>query len=459
MEELKKITNSKKINAKAKAPLHFYAYALLFCLSIIALNPFALLRGTIWTQPKIFCVALIVLVHLFILWQKRQQVIPLRGWWYQACAWSIFLAFGLVSTVLSPFPIRSLIGHEITADGLLYWFLMAGFVLTNNLVLKQYPNLLHWQLRGILVGATLVALSIYPQLANWKLDYTVHSGQLWTETEHILVTAVYRDHQPIGLYSHRGYAAFTLAIASVLSLGALQSFLLPARVALPVMILCAVTLSLAKVRGAIAAMLAGWLFLALSAPQHAPTKRTLILLSLIGVLSFSWVTVERRVRDADIYASTPFGVAVKHFTSDRVYLWQKTWSRFLERPWIGWGLNGYSIADATELCPEETFPVVLEDYYVQCQSQSLQTTTIEIKAIKAHNILLDWMISIGIPGTISYISLILSSIQGNKESQGIRLGLLICYQFYGITWFDCAQITHLGLWGLSTSVNTKQTSK
>lgn len=384
-----------------------------------------------------------------------------KRWRRQAWAWGIFLAFGLISTVFSPFPVRSLMGHEITADGLLYWLLIAGFMLTNGLILQQYPHLFHWQLRGILMGTTLVAFSMYPQLINWKLDYTIHSGQLWPDTDHVLATAIYRNQQPIGLYSHRGYASFSLSMASVLSLAALQNRWVSSRIAFSLMVLYAVTLSLAKVRGAMLAMLAGWFWLAVTSRQHRSTRLMLITFSLIGGLSFTWATMERDVRDAELYAQTPLGVIIKHFTSDRVFLWHKARLAFLERPWIGWGLNGYSIADATKLCPEGAEPVYLSDYYVVCQDRLSQIIEVPTEAIKAHNLLLDWIVSIGGSGIISYIFLIKVSIPSGEKIQGFALGILVCYQVYGLTWFDCAQISHLGWWGLTApelKLNAKQSS-
>jgi O-Antigen ligase len=363
-----------------------HVYALLFCLTIIALNPVALFRGNIWTQPKIFCVAGIVVVHIGLLLVRRSSLPLTRQWLCQALGWCIFLIFGLISTLASPFPARSFWGHGITA---------------------AHPHLFYWQLRGILVGAVLVALSMYPQLLNWKIDYTIHSGQMWPGTSHVLATAVYQNHQPIGLYSHRGYAGFTLAMGAVLGIVSLKNQWLSKRVALYVSLLCAMTLSLAGVRGALLAMLAGWLWLVLTSPQSQLIRRMFIALSLIGLLSFGWVTVERRVGDSEIYASTRMEAVVRHFTSDRVYLWRKAWKGFLKRPWLGWGFSDYSMVDATFLCPEVTSPIALADYFVYCQMSSGEIIEKPAEAIKAHNLVLDEYVSLGILGASSYFLLVL----------------------------------------------------
>lgn len=89
-------------------------------------------------------------------------------------------------------------------DGLLYWLLIAIFTLSNNLLLKLHPELFRSQLQGLIIGGVILALSIFPQVINWRIDYTATSGQLFQS--HILASTIFKNHQPIGLYSHRGHA-------------------------------------------------------------------------------------------------------------------------------------------------------------------------------------------------------------------------------------------------------------
>ncbi|NJM98041.1 MAG: O-antigen ligase family protein [Phormidesmis sp. RL_2_1] len=375
-----------------------------------------------------------------------------KQWRQQALAWSVFLTFGLLSTLSSPFPIRSFLGHGITADGWLYWFLLSGFTLTNSLVLQHYHKLFYWQIRGILVGITLIALSAYPQLIDWKIDYTIHSGQLWPETSHVLATAVYRNHQPISLYSHKGIAGFTLALGAVLGLVALRKELLAPIVALVLTALYAVTLSLMQVRGAMLAMLAGWLWIVVTVPYSKRIKRTLIILSVIGVISFGWATAERRITNAELYASTPLEAALKHFTSDRVYLWQKSWRGFIERPWVGWGFSGYSIVYADRACPKGTSLTELGDYEAFCQRSTGERLMIPTGSTKAHNLFVDEFLSLGILGANSYFALLVVYARKSPQRNGISVPLFVVYLVYTLTWFDCGQISHLGWWALSGQI-------
>jgi hypothetical protein len=376
-------------------------------------------------------------------------------WWQQALCWVIFLVFGLISTLQSPFPARSFWGHSITADGLVYWFLLAGFVLTNSLLLQRRPQLFRWQLIGILAGAALLALSMYPQMLNWKIDYTIHSGQLWPGTKHILVTGIHKSQQPIGSYSHRGYAGFTLAMASVLSVIALKNKWLPMYLTLPLTIFYTITLSLSGVRGAIVAMLMGWLWLFFVAPQRRVVARVLVVLSLVSVLGLGWATLDRRIENADVYASTPMGVVLKHVTSDRVYLWWKAKKSITARPWLGWGFSGYSIADATILCGTSMELVALEEYYLYCKSDFGDVVTKVEESTSAHNFFLDKALSLGILGTASYLVLLGCYVANVSKMSPLALGAIIAYFVYLITWYDSGQLSHQAWWVLSFQVFQK----
>ncbi|WP_407883977.1 hypothetical protein [Scytonema sp. NUACC26] len=130
--------------------------------------------------------------------------------------WEIFLGVGLISTLTSPFPLRSLLGQEQMGDGLLYWVLIAIFTLSNTLLLRLHPELGRSQLQGLVIGSVILAISIFPQAINWKIDYTVTSGQILREN--ILASTIFQNQQPIGLYSHRGHASFVLAATAVMTL-------------------------------------------------------------------------------------------------------------------------------------------------------------------------------------------------------------------------------------------------
>lgn len=122
--------------------------------------------------------------------------------------------------MFSPFPLRSLFGQNEMGDGWLYWLLIAAFTLSNTLVLRHCLSIAIPQIQGLLIGGVILALSIFPQVLNWKIDYTVTTAQLLREN--ILVSTIFQAQQPIGLYSHRGHAAFVLAAVVILAIVAWQ---------------------------------------------------------------------------------------------------------------------------------------------------------------------------------------------------------------------------------------------
>lgn len=164
------------------------------------------MRGEIWTQPKVFAILLICILNCLILWEDRENLKLPQSWKINRLLWEIFLGIGLIATVVSPFPWRSLLGQEQMGDGLLYWLLIAIFTLSNNLLLRLHPKLARSQLQGLVIGGVILAISIFPQTINWRIDYTATSGQLLRDN--ILASTIFQNQQPIGLYSHRGHASF-----------------------------------------------------------------------------------------------------------------------------------------------------------------------------------------------------------------------------------------------------------
>lgn len=236
-----------------------YLYTLLFSLSIILINPWGLSRGEIWTQPKVFVVLLISLLNLFFLWKDRFALTIPRSWFINRLLWELFLGIGLLSTLQSPFPLRSLFGQEQMGDGWLYWLIIAVFTLSNTLLLRVYPELLRSQLNGLLIGGVIVALSIFPQVIDWRIDYTATMGQLLQEN--VLASTIFVQQQPIGLYSHRGHAAFVLTATGVLSLVGWRWGWLSLKVTKAVLFAIVAALLLTQTRMGILAMLVATAYL------------------------------------------------------------------------------------------------------------------------------------------------------------------------------------------------------
>ncbi|NEZ54494.1 hypothetical protein DXZ20_02050 [Leptolyngbyaceae cyanobacterium CCMR0081] len=104
------------------------------------------------------------------------------------------------------------------------------------------------------------------------------------------------------------------------------------------------------------------------------------------------------------------------------------------------------IAEADKYCsPYEV--VYIGNSQAFCQDENTIYSSGHLNT-KAHNIFLDDLVSIGIVGLLTKIFLFrthMNFIKENFTSQAITIVDLI----YLLTWFDCAQCSHLAWWFMS----------
>ncbi|WP_375512751.1 O-antigen ligase family protein [uncultured Nostoc sp.] len=384
---------------------------ILFTLSIILINPFGLDRGSIWTQPKILIIELICILNLFIISQHKLKLSKL--WKIAGFLWGLFLLVGAIATINSPEPMRSLLGQSIAKDGLLYWGLIALFTLSNALVLKLKPEIAKQQLKGLIIGGVILGLSIFPQILNWHIDYTVTSGQLFKS--HILKSSIYREQQPIGLYSHRGFASFTLAAVGIIALVGWRSSWINKRFAA---VTCAViipALLFTQTRAGLLAFVVGAGYLL--GRKH---YKLIFVGAIACILIITTFSQTRNVNNDSI---------ISNLTSNRDYLWKISTTRIKMRP-FGWGFDGFEIA------------------YPHLPDGTIKTEP--ITATKAHNLFIDTALSVGIIGLAVYLGLINFCLWYVLKSSYRDIGAVaIAYLIFTFTWYECAQYTHIFWWSLS----------
>jgi O-antigen ligase len=410
-------------------------YTLLFALSIVVINPWGLSRGEIWTFPKVLILILLTIFNLSIVWEERKSFKIPRNWFVSLALWLVFLGIGFLSTQLSPFSDRSLLGQNEMGTGWLYWLVLGIFTLSNTLLLKLQPALLRSQLFGFLIGGIILALSIFPQTLDWRIDYTATMGQLLKDN--VLTSTIFQNHQPIGFYSHRGHAAFVLAVVSVLYLVAWRwKWIATSAFALcltPIIL----ALFLTKTRAGILV-----LFVATAYLLGKKYSKFLIPAALICLLFVGAVTTTRSI------AGLPL---IKQITSDRVYLWQLAGRGISQRPWFGWGFDGFGIAYPYTLSPKKTPQIVrLGSFSFDYQQADGRIGTRNIISHKAHNLILDTAVSVGILGTLFYVALWAWNLWQTIKSpaRGIEAAV-IAYLVFTFTWFECAQFSHIAWWVLS----------
>ncbi len=412
-----------------------YLYTLLFSLSIILINPWGTSRGLIWTQPKIFVLLLLCLLNLSILWKERSRLTIPNNWKIGKLLWELFLGIGLLSTILSPFPLRSFWGQDEMGDGWLYWLVIAVFTLSNTLLLRHHPELLRPQFNGLLVGGVILAISIFPQAIDWRIDYTATIGQ--TFKANVLTSTVFQAHQPIGFYSHRGHAAIVLAVTALLALVGWLWQWISNRYFTMNLALIIPALLMTQTRAGILALLVAAAYLLGQKYYKLLVPAVLVCLLLITIM-----TSTRQIAGLSV---------IKQVTSDRIYLWQLSVQGISQRPLLGWGFDGFGIAYPFVRDPKFSPTIVgLGDNSFSYLGKNKQPQVKPLISNKAHNSILDTTLSVGVLGLLSYSTLLGFYLWRVIKSplRGI-VAIALAYFIFSLTWFECAQFSHLVWWALS----------
>ena len=433
-------------------------YSLLFALSLVLINPWGIQRGDIWTQPKLLAMQLITTCNSWVLLHHQRQgrlTIPLT-WKVGSGFWLLFLGVGLTATLLSPFPLRSLWGQTTLGDGWVYWVLLAAFVLSNALVLHVAPTLLRPQLYGLLIGGVIVALSIFPQVFDWRIDYTATSGLVSLSNPHMLESTVWQKQMPIGLYSNRGHTAFVLAAVGLLTLLGWRWGWVRTLPATAICILASTGLLYTQVRGGELALLVGLAYLW----YYSDTPRRWIMqgykakLFLTSCL-FAVVTL--------LYLKN-----LEHFSSGRFHLWQLSLKGIAKRVLWGWGFDGFGIAFPFVANWTGTHKGYLLEKVAVAQILKLDDFTFDYQGIdgklhtgilianKAHNLLLDTTLSVGVLGLLCYGLLWWFFLKCTLRTALVGIeAVAIAYLVYTFTWYESAQFSHLAWWVLSVGLSNR----
>ena len=427
-----------------------FLYTLLYALCITLINPWGASRGLIWTAPKVLVIWLIVGVNLSIIWEKRKAVTIDENWFNSLKLWGLFISIGAISTLASPFPLNSFLGQDQMGDGWLYWVALALFTLSNTLLLKLHPQLLSSQLQGLLIGGITVALSTIPQIIDWRIDYTATMGQIIRPD--VNASSIFQGQQPlaqpaptgatptkrIALYSHRGHAAIALATIAILSITGRLGKLTSDRLTAIALIIIAPALIFTTTRAAILGLATalfykfGWQY-----------KKLFAGVTLISCIAIVGMTVTR-----PLDWSKP---SVQQVMSSRSPMWNLSLRAIKKRPLFGWGFDGFGIAYPYIRNPKKTSIVVnLDEFTYDYITINGQVSTREIPTYKAHNLILDTTLSVGIIGLISYAGLwgyyICSAIK--SPFYGFEAAA-IAYLVFALIWFDSAQYSHIPWWALS----------
>lgn len=462
-----------------------FLYGLLFTLSLVLINPRGVPFGGIWTTPKFYIVAALAALTWGVLLglgvrrlreRGRGGWKPPAGWGVAAGLWLAFLASGGVTILLSPVTFRSArIANAEMGDGWVYWACVAALVLGNALLLKRFPALFKAQLYGLLIGGVLSALAVFAQSVNWRLDFTDTTGRVFPfQGVWQLQSGIFKGWMPIGFTSNRGHVGFILAALTVLLPVCLTRGWLRGRVGWPLYALFLAALYLTSSRGVMLAFGAGMVYL-LFRFWRVPKGRRVMLaafapLVLGGALLASGVVgtgLTRTLPPLRAIIDNPFG-----FTSARTNLWPSAVDGIRARPLFGWGYNGFGLAwphvndfDVkwrTYLARSQDDPKrragvvrILRNNHASFEYLATDGNTYRVANLtnKAHNIVLDTAVSVGLVGLALYALLFGFLVRLTAKGEGWGLeALAVVYVVFGLTWFESAQYSHVVWWALSAGL-------
>ncbi|MDY6939571.1 MAG: O-antigen polymerase, partial [Cyanobacteriota bacterium] len=253
---------------------------------------------------------------------------------------------------------------------------------------------------------------------------------------------VFRDHQPIGFYSHRGHAALVLAMTGVLALIAWQWRWLSAKKLVGILVPVVTALLLGRTRIAILAFLAATFYI-----LGRKYYKLLVPAAFIVLLAIGMVTINRPIQGLPI---------VRQITSDRLYLWKVAARGIYLRPQLGWGFDGFGIAYPYVGKPELVAKVyVLGEFSFDYLGRDGKIGSLPIPSNKAHNLILDTTLSVGIWGMLVYLTLCGYSLHKiiQLRYRGLESAVIV-YFIFTFLWFECAQYTHL-IWWVFSLADTK----
>lgn len=437
-------------------------YTLLYALSVVAVNPWGGTQGSIWVGPKVLALLALLVLNGSVILRHAHLVKVDAAWRRTAYLWAALLAVGLASTIFSPSPRRSLLGQSIYGDGLLYWLLVAGLVLTNALVVRAKPAAFRAQVRGLLLGGALFALSIFPQLLDKSLDYTVGAGQFTAANPELLLSGVHVAHQPVGLSSHRGHASVVVALTCLLALVSLVKRWLNPRLVWPVFAVAGLALWFTDTRGGLLAGLLGLLYLGGYTLRAGRGRQVFGATLLLLALSAGGYALLQRGADLRVRELPELDTGLVAVTSNRSVLWAQALWAVGQRPLLGYGFDGFGTAlPSIHARTDPGIREVLEIgdvEYTYSDGERLRRGHIEEFYNKAHNVVLDWLLSVGVGGFGLYAGLLLFLLLVTARSPVAPLeALTVAYLGFTLTWYDAAQFTFLGFWGLSVGLAFRST--
>lgn len=315
----------------------------------------------------------------------------------------LFLIVLTLSSVFGENPSYSFWSKPERMTGLLLWFHLLAFFLVISSVFQKRDWLKIFSL-SIFIGIILSFIAFFTDSPTMKGGATIgNSSFLGT------------------------YLLFNIFLALWLFLSSQNIFLKIYSVAASVIMFCAV-FSIGA-RAATYSVIGGLVLLFLLYLAFGIQKGYLNILGKVGL-----VVVLIAFLIGAIYLFQPDNIIhnwfVEKASQARLVVWEKAWKGFLERPILGWGPENFEFVFIRNFNPCMFLPV--------CGG--------EIWFDRAHNIILDTLVTTGILGMLSYLGIFIAVFYLLRKrylqqkidfwTAGIFSVLLIAYSIQNLTVFD-----------------------
>jgi len=434
--------------------------ALLAALSVVAFAPAGATRAEIWGAPKVLALTGLILFNLAILTPRiRTAISLLAAYRPQIICWLLFLLAVVASGIRSPYQQRALYGQGAIATGLETWALVFLLVATTWALSSLRPTILGAQLIGFGIGGLVASMAVLVQAANPTIDLTVTSGQLVAGSDRQLISSIFLHQMPIGLNLHRGQAGAVLFLTLVLgfweAVGPSQKLTKEMASWFWRLVLLAASIAIVQVRTRAPWISAASGIIALTVLAVKARLATLKIIQAISIVvagvavgillgnSLGWNETARRLPSPS--------AGVDALASGRLTLWRLAIEGVRERPLLGWGSDGFGImlAHRESLRHGETLRSMGDNYFYTLDEEG-QVHARPIATNKAHNVVLDILVSYGVVGLVAYGAVILTTLQLVRRSKSWPvLGILIAYGLYLVTWYDAVGHLHMVWWAAS----------
>lgn len=423
----------------------FVTIGIFVALSVVAIDPTGFTRISIWIQPKTYALLILLLLVILVVAirppKAAESTFNLRVFWsdtrWLAAIGAAYVVVAHITPALSPFPDRAYWGQ---GDGASWWLTILALFLINAWALSIHPTLWRWEAAGFLLGAILCAGAVITQSFNWTVDFTSTSGALLPGRQDLLLSSIYRGQMPIGFTLHRGHVGIVLSLAGlvVIYLRALTKLrsLMSMFLLLPVL----TALWLTGTRAPWMAFFVGATYLVFV--YLLPRAKYRLTAELCGLVLVSIVCAAFLVAAGDARFREQPGLAAgtQRFTSGRIALWREAVGFIGQRPLLGWGAGGFGTAYGTNSAWARDVPTALvtfSDYAAHYPLAGGSDAVVLLPTNKAHNIVLDMLLTYGICGLVCYCALWLALMwRVWNSAYRIWLGVFFAYLSFLLTWYD-----------------------